>query len=166
MRLPTGSGATRAGLDRAAVAGSTAATGAIALAALPFVEGWAQRGHLALYLAPLFAAVGWWAHTRLRDLAASSPARVAVDAAVVAAAAMRFAGDFPPISGHMLFLTHAAATGRGGVRLLAPGILLETTWFKLTIWDGPRSCAPGPAVGLAAAALYRRLPAGTRALVP
>ena len=151
--------------DRALALGAVAATVAC-LAAVPFVEGWAARRYLLLYLAPLFAACGWWARGRLRDPGAAAPGRLAADAAVLAVAAVRMAGAYVPLSGHMMFLTHAAGTARGPVRLLALAMLLETTWFKLVVWRDPASWALGLAAGLAAAVTYRRLPAGTRPLLP
>lgn len=152
-------------IERAAVVLS-AAFALASLAAVPFVESWAERRYVTLYLAPLFAVFGWWARARMRDADAASPGRIVVDAVVVALAAARFAGGFLPLSGHMLFLTHAAGTTRGALRLAAVALLLETTWFKLMIWRDPASWGLGLAAGLAAVALYRRLPAGTRALRP
>lgn len=117
---------------------------------------------LAFYAAPLFVAVLVWARIRLGSLESLTPAECSTDAVVTFLAFARFVfGAVLPFSGHMLFLSYALLTARGacGFRLLAVVLLVETTVFKLWIWQDTTSWALGLALGVLAALLVWRVPA-------
>jgi hypothetical protein len=120
------------------------------------VDGWAARRFLLLYVAPFFVAFFLWARIRLGRMEADRLGALAVDAVAVVLGAVRFAGPYVPFSGHMLFFTYAGlTTPPTAFRLLVLLLAAETTWFKLALWDDPRSWALGIAAGAALAAARR-----------
>ena len=145
----------RASLDRAALAAAVLLPLAFAAVAL-VADDWRARRFLLAYVAPFFVALPLWVRCRL---AGAWPGRVmAVDAVVVALAGLRFLGGFLPFSGHALFFTYSLVTERTGwYRALALLLLAETAYFKLVVWSDPRSFAAGILLGLAFAALHRRI---------
>lgn len=133
-----------------AAAGAPIACGAAALA----VPGWAAKRYLLFYLAPIASAFALWLRLRLADPSWTGRTR-ALDAAVVTLAALRFAGGFVPVFGHMLFFTYSGlTTGAGWYRALALALAAETTYFKLVLWADARSWCLGIAAGAAAALLH------------
>jgi hypothetical protein len=147
----------RAQLDRLVrLAGAVAFLGAVAAAILLESDDWSAQRFLLVYVAPLFLFGAMWARDRLAVLDTLAPSVVALDALVFAAGALRIAGGWGvlPYSGHMLFLSYAAATpGRPGLRLAALALIAMTTWFKLVLWHDPRSWLLGLVAGLALAVL-------------
>jgi len=102
-------------------------------------------------------AVPWWARERLRAFAREpgiAPGRLVLDVGVLVLALARFGiGDTLPFSGRMLFLCYSLlTTSTRGYRLVALVLVLETTIFKLVLWQDPQSWGLGLALGIIAAA--------------
>jgi hypothetical protein len=127
-----------------------------AIAASFFFPDWEAKRLLIFYIAPLFFAAPIWVRVRISEWQTLSSSSFTLDAVVFLLSFLRFvSGQFLPFSGHMLFLTYSGLTTRStGYRLLALGLLVETTIFKLWLWRDPTSWALGLAIGLIAAALY------------
>jgi hypothetical protein len=117
---------------------------------------WPAARFLVAYVAPMCVAVPWWVRERLRAFAQApwiSPGRLLLDASVVVLAIARFGiGETLPFSGHMLFLSYSfLTTSARSYRLAALAFLIETTIFKLLVWQDARSWAVGLVLGLVAA---------------
>lgn len=111
----------------------------------------------AIYVAPMLAAVPFWARLRLAAVERIPIAARVFDVVVFFAALLRFIeiGGIPA-SGHTLFLTHAFVTVRDWRwRVIAVALLAMTTWFKLALWHDVRSWIVGIAAGLATGLLSR-----------
>jgi hypothetical protein len=147
----------RALLDRLIrLTGAVAFLGTVAGAILLKNDDWNAQRFLLVYIAPLFLFGAMWARDRLSVLDTLAPSVAALDALAFAAGALRIAGGWGvlPYSGHMLFLSYAAATpGRPWLRLAALALIAMTTWFKLVLWHDPRSWLLGLVAGLALAVL-------------
>jgi len=117
---------------------------------------WAAARFLLAYVAPLCIAVPWLVRERLRasvQVPGISRGRVLLDAVVLLLAAARFGiGETLPYSGHMLFLAYSLlTTSARGYQFTAFVLLVETTFFKLLVWQDARSWAIGLALGVGAA---------------
>jgi hypothetical protein len=128
-----------------------------AVAASFFFPTWPAKRFLVFYVAPLFLAAPIWVRLRISERPRTGGLPSILDAGVFLLSFLRFvAGEVLPFSGHMLFLTYSGlTTRRTAYRLLALGLLVETTVFKLWLWRDPRSWALGLAIGLVAAAFYQ-----------
>jgi hypothetical protein len=129
-----------------------------AIYALAAWGSWPAARFLLAYVAPMCSAVPWWARERLRAVAqapGTTAGRLMLDTAVVGLAIARFGiGELLPFSGHMLFLGYSLlTTSARGYRLAALALLIETTIFKLVVWQDIRSWVIGLVLGLVAAAL-------------
>jgi hypothetical protein len=146
-------------LDRACVATAVVAPLAcLAAAAVAWAwqDSWPAARFLALYVAPLFLAAPLWARERLRAFVRTprDPAwRLVVDVAVVLLSVARFvAGETLTFSGHMLFLTYTALLPASrAYRVVTAGLLVETTVFKLVLWNDVTSWSLGLVLGVLAA---------------
>lgn len=140
-------------LLRWASVGLAAAALAIAFASGPA----AHRGFWAIYVAPMLAAVPWWARLRLAAIERIPTAARVLDGVVFFAALLRFIDvGGVPASGHTLFLTHSFVTVRSWWwRAAVVALMAMTTWFKLLIWHDPRSWIVGIAAGTATGVLAR-----------
>jgi hypothetical protein len=117
---------------------------------------WPAVRFLLAYVAPMCLAVPWWARERVRAFAQApgiASGRLLLDAAVVVLAIARFGiGERLPFSGHMLFLSYSLLTTPArGYRLAALVLVIETTIFKLLVWQDVQSWAIGLVLGLVAA---------------
>lgn len=123
-----------------------------------FVREPAGKRFLLLYVAPLFAAAPLWVITRLHEYANRLGFSALIDAVVLVLSFARFVlGEILPFSGHMLFLTYSGATtSTNWYRWVAFVLFVETTWFKLVLWDDPRTWSAGLALGVIAAAIFYR----------
>lgn len=133
-----------------------AAAGAplLALVAAAFIPEWRARRYLLFYLAPFAAAMALWARERL--LHPGTRATLALDGLAVLLSAARLGVAALPFSGHMLFFVYSGLTVRSrGYRVLAGVLAVETTWFKLVVWEDPVTWGGGIALGLVLAALHR-----------
>jgi hypothetical protein len=132
----------------------------MALASAFFVREWPAQRFLALYVAPLLLAAPIWLELRIGESEPAMTKRVVVDGVVVLFSFLRFAlGAILPFSGHMLFLTYSGVTtGQRWYRWLALALILETTFFKLWLWDDAQSWLVGLFIGLGAAAYIRLQP--------
>ena len=122
-----------------------------------FVHSWTVRWFWIIYVAPMLAAVPFWARLRLAEIERIPTAARVLDAVVFLTAFLRFIDiGGVPASGHTLFLTHAFVTVRDWRwRVIALSLLAMTTWFKLALWHDPRSWSVGIAAGLATGVLGR-----------
>lgn len=112
---------------------------------------WRATRYLLLYVAPLIAFAPWWAFDRSTGYRELSRAQLATDVTVALLAAVRLlVGSGVPVSGHALLLTHATITlNHRTYRYSALALLVVTTWFKVVIWDDPRTLIAGVALGCA-----------------
>lgn len=139
---------------RRALAASAVAVPLAFVAGALAVDGWPARRFLLLYVAPFFVAFFAWARIRVDEAARTPAAALALDAAAVVLAAVRFAGPVVPFSGHMLFFAYSALTTRStAYRWLALALAAGTTWFKLVLWRDAASWSLGIAAGVALAAM-------------
>lgn len=123
---------------------------------------WPAQRFMLVYFAPVLAYGAAWIRQRLARIDQVPPFLLLMDAFAFAAGALRVGGGWGllPYSGHMLFLSYAVATpGSRALRLIALGLVLMTTWFKLALWHDPRSWTLGLALGLALAGLRTLLAA-------
>jgi hypothetical protein len=119
-------------------------------------DDWPAQRFLLVYFAPLLAYGARWIRDRLAHIDHVAPTLLATDAFAFAAGALRAAGGWGvlPYSGHMLFLSYAAAApGPRSLRLVALGLIAMTSWFKLVLWHDVRSWSLGLAIGLTLAGL-------------
>lgn len=103
-----------------------------------------------LYVAPMLIATPIWLRLRLAEGPLSFSRRWLLDAVVVFVSALRGIGvPGLPFSGHTLFLTYSGiVTPHRGYRVLALLLMLETTVFKLWLWQDPKSWSLGIAAGI------------------
>ena len=123
-----------------------------AVYAATVMTSWPAVRFLLLYVAPMCIAVPWWMRARLRTLNGEGNVeswRAGADAAMLVLAMARFVvGAVLPWSGHMLFLSYSAiTTDTRDYRIVAVLLLVETTVFKLLVWQDARSWAIGLALG-------------------
>jgi hypothetical protein len=119
-----------------------------------FFASWPAKRILIFYYAPLTLAVSLWGRLRLLDVGRWTSRAMLIDGTVMIVAVTRFLSNFPPASGHMLFLTYSGLTIKNrGYQALAIVLIAETTYFKFVIWDDWVSWAIGGAAGLVAACL-------------
>lgn len=156
-------------LDRTIRVGAGVAVMVVALIAIILRDGdWPAQRFLLVYFAPLLAYGAAWIRDRLAHVDRIAPALLAIDAFAFTAGALRAAGGWGvlPYSGHMLFLSYAAASpGPRSLRIIAVGLIAMTTWFKLVLWHDVRSWSLGVAIGLALVGL-RSFLARRSALTP
>jgi hypothetical protein len=121
---------------------------------------WPAVRFLLFYVAPMGVAVPWWARERIRWLSNvdhRASWHLALDVVVLLLAMARFGvGAALPWSGHMLFLTYSAITTDARTyRALVVLLLVETTIFKLLVWQDKRSWAIGLALGVLAGVVVK-----------
>jgi hypothetical protein len=135
----------------------------MAITSAPFVRGWPAQRFLAFYVAPLLLAAPIWVQLRIGESGPAMTKMVVVDGAVILFSFLRFAfGAILPFSGHMLFLTYSVVTtSQRWYRWLALALIVETTFFKLWLWEDARSWLLGLFIGLSAAAYVRLQPIST-----
>jgi hypothetical protein len=152
-------------LDHLLVLAGIGGTLSLLLVALVGRAGdWPAQRFLLFYVAPVIGYAAAWARGRLAALDRDPPGLLALDAVAFVAGGLRAGGGWGvlPYSGHVLFLTFAAFTsGERSLRLMAIGLLLVTSGFKLALWHDWRSwslgLAGGLALGLARRLLERRM---------
>lgn len=126
-----------------------------------FLQDWKAQRFVIFYIAPLIAAVLLWSSDRIEKVWLVSKTRFALDCIVVAFSFARFLGFFP-FSGHMLFLIYSGATTQWtAYRIIAVILILETTYFKLLIWNDSTSWLLGTALGIVSAIIYFRFPSNS-----
>lgn len=130
------------------IAASCAAIATFAIAAWA-ADDWRAARYLLFYVAPLVAFGPWWLLDRSDVRSTLARGQIAIDVAVVLLSLARmFGGSVVPLSGHALFLTHAAITTRRmALRCIAVGLLGITAWFKLIIWSDSRTLIVGAVLG-------------------
>jgi hypothetical protein len=111
---------------------------------------WPGRRFLLFYFAPIVSMVFFWGGLRVVKWESFVRGQLALDAAIVTVALARFViGEVFPFSGHMLFFVYALLTARERwYRILCTLLILETTWFKLYIWNDWRTWTMGTVAGL------------------
>lgn len=126
------------------------------LAAAAYLHG--SSPTFALYNLPiaipfaLFLLERWTFHRTSR-----SARRIALDLAVLALALTRAFYPGPFVSGHLLFLTHAALTGQTpSTRVSATLVLLEVLFMKLVLFHDPVTPAGALTLALLAHLAWNR----------
>jgi hypothetical protein len=117
---------------------------------------WPEQRFLLVYFAPLLLYGAAWARDRLARLDRTATSATVIDAIAFLGGALRSAGGWGVLaySGHMLFLSYAVATpGSRVLRLIAAGLIVMTSVFKLVLWHDARSWSLGIALGLGLAVL-------------
>jgi hypothetical protein len=160
----------RALLDRSIRVGASIAFVATTLVAIFVRDGdWPAQRFLLVYFAPMLAYGAAWARDRLAHIDQVAPVLSAVDAFAFAAGALRAAGGWGilPYSGHMLFLSYAAAApGPRPLRVIALALIAMTSYFKLVLWHDARTWSLGLVAGLTLAALRAILARRVHAAAP
>lgn len=137
------------------------ATGLTVAAAVALRRGdWPEQRFLLMYVAPLFVFGAHWARYRIARLDHTADGVLLLDGIVFVAGALRIAGGWGvlPYSGHMLFLTYAAATPAAlALRIAAVLLIAMTSVFKLVLWHDPVSWGLGLVAGAALAIVRTRL---------
>ncbi len=121
------------------------------------VEDSPTRRMLLLYIAPLWFQAFLWLRARVAEPVLWKPSALATDVLVLGLSALRMI-PLPlfSYSGHMLFLVYTAFTTREQLYRYAAGVLLiETTVFKLWLWNDWASWSIGIALGLIGAGVHR-----------
>ena len=124
-----------------------------------WLDSWLAARFVVLYVAPMALVAPWWIRERIRSRQSDlmRPIPRLVDATVLLLAMARFGiGEMLPFSGHMLFLTHTALTTRARrYQAVAAALIVETTIFKLWIWQDARTWAIGLTGGLLTALIHK-----------
>jgi hypothetical protein len=117
---------------------------------------WEARRFVLFYVAPTVPAIVLWGRERLRNQESVTSTAVGLDLSVFLLAAFRTLTGALPFSGHMLFLTYVLlAVPSPAYRMLALVLWIETGYFKLVLWDDPRSWSAGLVLGLVLGVIYR-----------
>ena len=113
------------------------------------------------YVLPMLVAAPFWLRLRVGERSLSFSGRWLLDGLVIFLSALRGLGvPGLPFSGHTLFLTYSGiVTPHRGYRILALLLMLETTVFKLWLWQDPRSWSLGIAAGVVLAVAESRIDA-------
>jgi cation transport ATPase len=122
----------------------------VCLCCLPIFHTWPGRRFLLFYFAPIVSMVFFWGGLRVEKWQSFVRGQLAIDAAILTAALARFViGEVLPFSGHMLFFVYTLLTTREKwYRVLCILLILETTWFKLHLWNDWRTWTMGSVAGL------------------
>jgi hypothetical protein len=124
------------------------------------------RSFWLLYVLPMVVAAPLWLRIRLADVTRWPWRARILDAIVVALSVIRFFWpNHFPFSGHTFFLSYSMITTRRPWWLLVAGLLLvETTVFKLSLWDDAASWLTGLAIGVVAGVIYLAMMSRDRVL--
>jgi hypothetical protein len=127
----------------------------IALFVAFYFEDWRVRRFLLFYLTPLLFIFPFWTWYRFREIQHLPFACIVLDGLVVTLAVLRIVTGVVPYSGHMLFLVYSGITQKEWLyRIVAFALLIETTYFKWSIWNDLLSWGIGLSMGLMAAIAY------------
>ncbi len=138
---------------------------ALVFAALVVVlfEGEARR-FLLYYFVPIAVPFAAFLFDRAEHWHELTRTQVRIDLPILALALIRAVFLIPLISGHALFLIYALMTTRSGVaRLTALLVLIEVVYIKTFMWHDV-TLLGGLALGLGAAALFKKT--GANAIRP
>lgn len=125
-------------------------------AAAFFLPTWEAQQFVLFYLAPTVPAILLWARERVRHQESYTKVALRLDLIVFLLAAVRTLTGALPFSGHMLFLTYVLlSVSSPAYRLLALALWVETAYFKLVLWDDPRSWSIGFLFGIGLGVIYR-----------
>lgn len=149
-------------LDRVLGYAMIAAPGfCLALAPVTYwwLGSWPAVRFVALYVTPIALMAPWWLRERLRTVPLVGVRGLVprlIDGAVLLLAVARFGvGTTFPFSGHMLFLTHSVLTTPvKRYQWTAAALIIETSIFKLLVWQDVMSWAIGLGAGLVTASLH------------
>ena len=120
-----------------------------------YKNSWEGTRFILIYMLPILLIVHYWIYLRISKSNYLISYHFVLDALVFTLGLLRFLGLFP-FSGHMLFLVYSVFTTQNRIyQLLAVILIIETTYFKLILWQDFNSWILGIIVSVPFVILYR-----------
>ena len=128
------------------------------IAASFYFEDWRVRRYLLFYVAPLVSTFLFWMWIRFGLERVRRRELIILDLVVVGLALLRAITGVIPFSGHMLFIVYSGLLQKQmWYRFMVLVLLVDTTYFKLVIWNDPLSWSMGALLRMAFAIWYGRI---------